>query len=440
MAHGNADRGAGATAPPEGIHTEVTAAAGGPRAKTRAARLTRLRGTFAAQPAWVFAILYAVSAAVCCVFAATARHEFTDLHVYRLGGAAALHGTSLYAVDYRGLPFTYPPFSAVLFAAVSVLPWAVAATLMIVASVAVLPALLYLALRLPPLARWLGQRDAWRQALAAAAIAIWLEPVRTTLGYGQVDLFIAAAVLVDLTLPDTSRYKGLAIGLAAGIKLTPAIFVLYLLFTRRLRAAAIAAAGFAATVAVGFAVMPSSSAYFWDGTFVNPGHVSPVQDPQNQSLMGAMARMLHTPHVDWLWLPVALAVALAGLALAAAAHRRGNEAAGYCLCAITGLLISPISWTHHWVIAVPGLLIAAVFIYRGRVRRPLARVASVAAVAALVLIGWVRLARVVPGGTHWLHLPTLGVADSELYVLFGLATLTVAAWPAVANRFTRSQP
>jgi alpha-1,2-mannosyltransferase len=387
----------------------------------------------------VYLAIYAASAVTCCALAATGHHRFVDLHVYRMGGRAALHGANLYSLRFDGLPFTYPPFPAVLFSVVSVLPWLVAAALMIFGSAVMLPVMLYLALRLEPVRRWLGQRDAWRVALAAAATAIWLEPVRTALGYGQVDLFLAAGVLYDLVLPDTARRKGVAIGLAAGIKLTPAIFVIYLLVTRRFRAAATATAVLAATMAAGFAVLPGSSVRYWDGTFVNPGHISPVQDPQNQSLMGAMARTLRTPDVGHLWLPVALLVAVAGLGLAAAAQRRGDEAAGFCLCAITGLLISPISWTHHWVIAVPGLLIAAVAIHQGRIRPPLGRGLGVAALAALAIIGWGRLARRVPGGSHWLKLPAIGVADSELYVLIGLAALTLAACFTLANRLGRRQ-
>src|SRR5579875_1065435 len=392
------------------------------------------RGSTAGWSTGVLAALYAASAIACCALAAGGHHEFVDLHVYRLGGWAARHGANLYGLRYHGLPFTYPPFPAVLFAVLAVLSWPVAVALMMACSAVVLPALLYLALRLPPVRDWLGQRDAWRLALAAGAAAIWLEPVRTALGYGQVDLFLTAAVLYDLVLPDTARRKGVAIGLATAVKLTPAIFLLYLLVTRRFRAAATAAAVLAGTIAVGFAVLPGSSAHYWDGTFANPGHISPVQDPQNQSLMGAMARTLHTPHVTSLWLPAAIAVALTGLALAAAAQRRGDEAAACCLCAITGLLVSPISWTHHWVIAVPGLLIAAVAVYQGRLRRPLARVLAVTVLAALAVAGWVRLARLAPGRAHWLHLPALAVAGSELYVVTGLAALAVAAWLALTSR------
>jgi alpha-1,2-mannosyltransferase len=387
----------------------------------------------------VFAALYAVSAAAGCALAATSKGRFVDQHVYRMGGEAVLHGANLYALHYQALPFTYPPFSAIVFAGIAPLPWLVGAALVTVASAVVLPLMLYLALRLPPLLSWLDRRDAWRLAFAAAAAAIWLEPVRTAMGYGQIDLFLAAAVLYDLTLPDTARRKGVAIGLAAGIKLTPAIFVVYLLLTRRFRAAATAMGVFAATIAAGFAGLPSASAHFWDGTFLNPSRISPVQDPQNESLMGAMSRTLHTADVQHAWMPLAILVALAGLALAAGAQRRGNEAAGFCLCAITGLLISPISWTHHWVIAVPALLIAAVTIYRDRIRFPdrvhkrLARGLAVVALGALAVIGWGRLVNLAHSGL-WLHFSAFSIAASEIYVLAALATLALAAGLALVKR------
>jgi alpha-1,2-mannosyltransferase len=376
--------------------------------------------------------MYVLSATACCVLAATGQAKFTDLHVYRMGGDALLHGGSLYGLHYAGLPFTYPPFAAIVFAVVAVLPWALAAALLTVGSAITLPVMLYLALRLPPVLSWLDSRDAWRLALAVAAAAVWLEPVRTTLGYGQVDLFLAAAVLYDLTLPDSVRRKGVATGLAAGFKLTPAIFVVYLLITRRYRAAGTAAAAFAATVAMGFVLMPGSSAYFWDATFLNPQRISPVQNDENQSLLGALARTLHTPYVGSLWLPLAILLALIGLALAARAQRRGDEGLGFSLCAITGLLISPISWTHHWVIAIPALLLVSIAIYRDKTRKPLARILGIVSIAVIAVIGWARLAREVPG-SNWLHLSGRGIAYSEIYVLAGLVALAVAAYPVLAQ-------
>jgi alpha-1,2-mannosyltransferase len=385
------------------------------------------------------AVIYALSAAACCAMAATGHADFTDLHVYRLGGDAVLHGTSLYGFRYFGLAFTYPPFAALIFAPVAALPWAVAATLLTMASAIAVPVMLYLALRLPPVPSWISSAGAWRLALALGAAAIWLEPVRTTFGYGQVDLFIAVGILYDLTRADNCRSKGIATGLAAGFKLTPAIFVVYLLITRRYRAAATAAVTFALTVIAGFAVMPRTSAHFWDITFLNPQRVSPVQNTENQSLLGAMARNLHTSHVLAVWLAVAVVVAVAGLAVAARAQRRGDEALGFSLCALTGLLISPISWTHHWVIAVPALMLAAVSLYRDDTRKRWTRILGTVAIAALAVVGWANLAREVPG-TNWLHLPAIGIFGSEIYVLAGLIALGLAVYPVLANPLTRRRP
>ena len=380
------------------------------------------------------AVIYALSAAGCCLMAATSRAGFTDLHVYRLGGEALIHGTNLYGFRYFGLPFTYPPFAAMLFAPVAVLPWTLAAALLTLASALTLPVMLYLALRLPPLPAWLSSGDAWRLALVTGAAAIWLEPVRTTLGYGQVDLFIGAAVLYDLTRPDRSRYKGVAIGLAAAFKLTPAIFIVYLIITRRYRAAMTAAATFAFTIIAGFAVVPGGSAHFWDMTFLNPQRVSPVQNSENQSLLGAISRTLHAAHVLPLWLALAAVVAITGLALAAHAQRWGNEALGFSLCATTGLLVSPISWTHHWVIAVPALLLAALSLYRDQTRSWERRVVGAAALAVVAVIGWARLARD-NQASNWLHLTARGIVYNEIYVLAGLAALGLAAYPILTARF-----
>ena len=338
-----------------------------------------------------------------------------------------MHGTSLYQPRFAGLPFTYPPFAAALCAGLAVLPWNVAVALITACSVAMLVLALYLALRLRPLASRLDSSTCWKVAFAVGAVAIWLEPVRTAIGYGQVDLIIVACVLYDLSLPDDAAHKGVAIGIVAGLKLTPAIFVPYLLLTRRYRAAAAAAATFAGTVAIGWIALPGSSQSYWDVTFLNPGHIGPVQDASNQSLLGVLARNLHSPNVTWFWLPLVLIVAAAGLALAASAGRRGDDVFGFCLIAITGLLISPISWTHHWVIAVPAVLLVAVQLYLGRNHR--ARWMTIAGSVALTVVataGWSGMARQTPS-TDWLHMPAIGLADSEIYVIAGLAALATAA-------------
>ena len=381
-----------------------------------------------------------MSAAACCALAARSTAHFVDLRVYRMGGSAVLHGEHLYQLRLVQLPFTYPPFAAVVFTILAAVPWTVAVTGLTGASAVALPTALYLVQRLPGPVRQRDRATAWAVALAAATAAVWLEPASATLGYGQVDILLTAAVLYDLSLPDTARRKGVMIGLAAGLKLTPAIFAAYLLVTGRRRAAATATAVFAGTVAAGFAALPASSAWFWAGQFASPGHVSPIQDPQNESLAGALARTMHTAHVLPVWLPLAAVVAVTGLALAAAAARRGDEALGFGLCAVTGLLVSPISWIHHWVIAIPALLIAG--LAAGRAYRagnvPAAALVTVA-ITAIAVIGWTGLAGETPR-SGWLALPASVLVRSVSYVLIGLAVLVAGACSQARSAPSRAAP
>jgi alpha-1,2-mannosyltransferase len=386
-------------------------------------------------------LAYLVSGALCGFVAVAAATTFVDLHVYRTGAAAILHGAWLYGVRHRGLPFTYPPFAAVAFAPLAVVPWWAAVGLMLVLNVAATPVMFYLALRLRPVEGWLTRADAVRLALVVSVIAIWLEPVYTTVAFGQVNILLTVMVLIDLTLPDNSRLKGVATGIAAGIKLIPLIFVLYLAVTRRMRAAVTALAAFAATIAVGYAVAPHASSYYWaDLTFLKSSHVSPLSNDWNQSLLGAVSRTVgHEAGSQWLVL--AVAVGLAGLALAAQAGRRGNDAIGYGLCAVTGLLVSPISWTHHWVMAVPALLLVALALWRRRHEAPRQARFWLAVIAVLAAIGWTGIARHQPTltATQQLHLPVFWQVVSEIYVLAGLAALGIAAAVYLRERAHRGR-
>jgi alpha-1,2-mannosyltransferase len=181
-----------------------------------------------------------------------------------------------------------------------------------------------------------------------AAASLWLEPVAMTLFFGQINLVLLALVVGDLALPDRTRGKGIGIGLAAAVKLTPLIFIAYLLFTRRVRAAAVSALTFAATIGLGFALLPHASAVFWGGQFEQPG--STPFHLLNQSLYGAILRLTHAGHqAHAYWLAAALVTALVGLGTAVVASRRGHELLGVVTCAATGLLVSPVSWSPRTV-------------------------------------------------------------------------------------------
>ena len=194
--------------------------------------------------------------------------------------------------------------------------------------------------------------------LATCAAALWLEPVVMTLFFGQLNLVLLAVVMVDLSRSDSARWKGIGIGIAAGIKLTPLVFIPYLWFSGRRRAAIKAASVFAGTIAIGFGTFPTDSAKYWGGRFMQAGDAP--DRLVNQSLNGALRRLGSPSSSLLFWVCVASVVAALGLAVAVAASRSGQELLGVTAAAVTGLLISPVSWTHHWVWVVPLLGLVAV--------------------------------------------------------------------------------
>jgi alpha-1,2-mannosyltransferase len=316
-----------------------------------------------------------------------------DLGVYRSGGLIVRHVRPWYnphlAAPLYGWPgysdlhlkFTYTPFAAVAFALVSFIPWQVLPGISVAGNIVALLAALWFTFG------WLGYRGLTRlgAALLAAAAVFWTEPVLRTIYLGQVNLVLMALIIWDLGQPGPGQpapgrpgasrwWKGAGVGVAAGIKLVPLIFIPYLLLTRKFRTAAVAAAAFAATVAAGFVVAPADSARWWlGGLFFQGGRAGFVGWEGNQSLRGLLTRLAGSvTGAAPVWLAVAVGTAAAGLACAALLDRAGHPVPGMLACALTGLLVSPISWDHHWVWIVPGVAVAAAYAVRA-IRAPGAR-------------------------------------------------------------------
>ena len=251
-------------------------------------------------------------------------------------------------------------------------------------------------------------------AMSALALLTW--PVAYTLHLGEVNLILVALIGADvLRRHDGGWWQGIGTGLAAGIKLTPLIFVAYLAVTGRVRAAMTALGVFAVTVTAGFIWLPARSrAFCLGGVFDNQSRIGNPANPSDQSLAGAVARLAGTgdPPRTW-WLIAVLAVGLAGLVVAVWAHRLGHRLAGFLCCAVTGLLISPMSWTHHWVWDVPLL----VWLTTAALRRQSWLYALIAAAAAAIFSGFLAI--------PWPGHPTRPglMAASDQYVLCGLALL-----------------
>lgn len=391
----------------------------------------------AAAATLVCAALYAISILALRLSHMGRSWPFVDLGVYRQGAEATLSGGDLYALRFPGaLAFTYPPASALLFTAL--VPWrmAVLEPLVTGASVLLLPLTLVLALRLRPARSWLTRGQAWCLALLASCCALWLEPVWTALRYGQIDLLIAALVLYDLSRDRACPWQGAAIGLAAGLKLTPAIFAVYLLLTRRVRAAVVSAAVFAVTVALGFALVPHDAREFWGGAFLDPARAGRLENAANQSLQGAFVRVLHSLNVQPSWLLVTVAVGIIGFSLAAAAGRRGDDVRGFSLCALTALLISPVSWSHHWVLAVPALLLLLWSSVRTASGTGVLACAALAAIGLSHVIWWVPVNH--PPHSE-LHLDALQLIYADAYVLVAALVLALASWSTARRALARAR-
>ena len=277
--------------------------------------------------------------------------EYPDLHVYRYGGHGLLDQWSVYSSDdpVTGYPFTYPPFAAIVMAPLTLLPGWLAAALWTGASAACL------ATTVAVVRRSLGvPTPGWLLVLVCAG-SLCLEPVWQNLSFGQINLILMLAVLVDLVRPER-RWSGVLIGIAAGLKLTPLVFVVLLVLVGHRAAAARALLAFAGTVLVGLVAIPGATTYWTDG-LLDPSRVGPPALAHNQSVYGALTRLLDESPPTWLWVAVAGPIAVALLLVAAAWWRRGERVLGTCLGALAMLLASPVSWSHHWVWAVPVALV-----------------------------------------------------------------------------------
>jgi alpha-1,2-mannosyltransferase len=316
-----------------------------------------------------------------------------DLRVYADGGLVVRHVAPFYRAHraaplygwpgFENLKFTYPPFAAMAFTILTLAPFLTVASIWVAVNIAALVATVWMTFGGLGYRRGLVRMGA---TLLLAAPLFLTEPVQRTLYLGQIEIVLMALIIWDQCQPDRRWWKGAGIGLAAGIKLVPLVFIPYLVLTRRFRQAAVAAGTFALTVLLGFAVLPRDSGKYWlDGLFTQGGRTGFVGWEGNQSLRAIVTRFIGSvAAAQPVWLVIAVAVAAAGAAAAAILDRAGHRMVGLLTCALTGLLISPISWDHHWVWIAPATVVAAV--YAVRARRSAARWALAGVAAGLVLV------------------------------------------------------
>nr|WP_052478370.1 glycosyltransferase 87 family protein [Kibdelosporangium sp. MJ126-NF4]CEL17946.1 Probable conserved integral membrane protein [Kibdelosporangium sp. MJ126-NF4]CTQ90826.1 Probable conserved integral membrane protein [Kibdelosporangium sp. MJ126-NF4] len=346
-----------------------------------------------------------IAAGVWCALMA---HTYRlDLEVYRIGVQAWLDGGDLYGrlPDTSiglNLPFIYPPVAAALMVPLTVIPFPVATIILTALTIVLVSVTLAITLKS------VGLSPRWVALLPAA---ILLEPVRTTMAYGQINVILMALVVADCLIENPRWRRGVLVGIAAAIKLTPLAFLLFFLIRRDRRAAVTTITSFLGATAVGFVVSWSSSVTFWTDAIFHTEDKVGVGYIANQSILGVLLR-LDVGKALWL---VLVAVVLAA---AVWAMRTATAPMAFGITALAMLLVSPISWSHHWVWCVPVLVI---FAAQGQ--------------KVLAAVGAVLFAV----GPHWwfeqVTTPTLAQqVIVDLYFLFAVAAVAVLAYQAKRGR------
>jgi alpha-1,2-mannosyltransferase len=375
---------------------------------------------------WVWPALSAAAAVVGATVLALV-HQQIDLSTYLMGGAHA-DTADLFTVTLPkdGLGFTYPPFSALLFAPFAHLPLRSCEVVFSWCNVAALGALIAVSLR--AVCRELDRRTILWWALVLVLPVLLFDPMRQTLLLGQVNILLTLMVVADMTM-DLPLPRGILVGLAAAIKVTPLILVPYLFLTRQGRAGLRASASFCAAALVAAAVDASTSWSYWTRDIRDPQRAGMLSWIGNQGVLGALERMVgHVAATPTAYV-IVLGVGAMGLAVAAGAYRRSSPVLGLLVVEATESLANPVSWSHHfiWVVLLVAWLALAV-------DRP--RAGGLLALCVAVLL-WAAPAWWVPHGPAVLFagrgwLMPVADCDTVLFVVLvlgsGIRVLRSTAW------------
>ncbi|WP_328990116.1 glycosyltransferase 87 family protein [Kribbella sp. NBC_01245] len=313
-------------------------------------------------------------------------HPMYDLRVYLVAADALLHGEDIYSAHLlhpgMALGFTYPPFAVLLFAPFALIGTGAARVAITSLSVVSLIAIGQMSVRAAN--RSLGLRHSsrlgWSRhrlvlvALACGVAGLAFEPVRMTFHLGQINLILLAMLMLDLLGYTPRRFRGALIGIATGIKLTPGLFIIYLLACRRYREAAVASGVTAGTIVLGGILMPLQSTDYFTRYMLDPDRPGISYMIANQSIRGVFTRVLgDNALTGTLWPVAAVVTCLLGVLAARQVHDRGYPFESVLLVFLTTGLVSPISWTGHFVYALPVTIALAAWIYRtqGPVRHAL---------------------------------------------------------------------
>lgn len=390
------------------------------------------------------ALLFLLWGAYCLVFGIHTVDAFIpyriDLDVYRLGAQVFRDGGPLYGTlpDTEigaNLPFTYPPIAAALFLPLTWVPLKVANVVFSAATV--VATVLVVRLVLAEVSGLRGARASW-VAVALSSVLVWIIPVRETIEFGQVNVFLMALVVVDILLGRGKWWQGSLIGLAMAIKLTPAVFLAYFLVRRDWRALAMGVGSAVFYTGIGFLLTWEDSVLYWSETLTDPTRIGDLSYVSNQSLNGLLHRLfLPETATSLIWFGTCAVLGLSLLVLLRKLFGAGHDAVAMTVMGVYALLASPVSWAHHWVWIVPGLVVVTGLLLRidGPVRGLLAATAGLGVLVFFSRGIWYVEPRP-QGRTDWQWWEHV-VGNS--YVLWGLL-FVATAWGLGTRRSGRGVP
>jgi alpha-1,2-mannosyltransferase len=305
-----------------------------------------------------------------------------DIDVYQMGAAAWLDNHPLYRGDVLfhtpiglNLPFTYPPLAAIAFCPFAWLQMpaaSVAITVLTLVLLIVSTTIVLTRLDVWANSAWLAgpawARRLWLAVLIVVAASIWLEPINSNFAFGQINVVLMTLVIADCVPRRTPWPRGLLLGLGIALKLTPAVFLLYFLLRRDNRAALTALGSFAGATALAFVLAWDDSFEYWTRTVHHTNRIGEAALNTDQNIAGALARLAGLGEHDRsrLWILASLLV-LATTVWAIRRVLKADEPVLAVICvALFGLVVSPVSWSHHWVWMLPAVLVTGILGWQRR--------------------------------------------------------------------------
>jgi alpha-1,2-mannosyltransferase len=345
-----------------------------------------------------------------------------DLRVYRAAGNALFHGGAPFRSDFTAnrLPFTYTPFALLALSPLSLGRLGLVETVWWLISAACLVSAFALMMTS---AFATPARRTWAvSGLVCGVATLALEPVRSNFDYGQINLILLLMVVADLTRV-RPPWRGVLVGLAAAVKLTPLVYLLYFGLAKDWRSLFRGIGVFVGVTAVSWAILPADSTLYWFHEVTDAGRTGNLATLSNQSWNG----MVHRAPFDGghlgtaVWLVLSGATLVGGALLTRWLMEGKRTAEAVIVLALTEVLISPVSWSHHWswLALAP---VAAVSVWS--VHRVVAD-----ALVVLVVVG-------VAAPYLWVKQVPVSYVGSNALVLVGAAVLVI--WLVAEARSRRA--